>query len=158
LQFVISLLIIFLLSSTCFAEDFPYRKNYPDVPIIELGDARSSYEKGEAIFVDARTKMEFDTIHTKGAIHIDFGNQNFLSDLLQIGKDNPGGKIIVYDNGITCLKCYIGVQDATDEEMKNVYAYDGGIQAWAEAYPSDTILYNSDGATNERLQNTTHTI
>lgn len=140
LRLLIISLIFTLASSVCFAEDFPYRKSYPDVPIIELGEARISYEKGDVIFVDTRTKMEFDTIHTKEAIHIDFGKQDFLSKLLQLGEDNPGRKIIVYDNGITCLKCYIAVQDATDEEMKNVYAYDGGIQAWAEAYPSDTIL------------------
>lgn len=101
---------------------------------------RDGYEKGEIIFVDARSKMEFDTIHTRDAVHIDFSNQQFLSNLLQLGRDNPGKKIVVYDNGITCLKCYIAVQDAVDEEMENVYAFDGGIQTWAEAYPADTIL------------------
>lgn len=128
------------MSSFGYAEDFPYRQNYPDVPIIGLNDVRSGYEKGEIIFVDARTKMEFDTIHIRDAVHIDFSTQQFLSTLQELGTSNPQKKIIVYDNGITCLKCYIAVQDAMDEEMNNVYAYDGGVQAWAEAYPAETIL------------------
>lgn len=131
---------LFAMSSFCHAGEFPYRQDYPEVPIVELADVRSGFEKGEIIFVDARTKMEFDTIHIRDAVHIDFSTQQFLSDLLELGRSNPSKKIIVYDNGITCLKCYIAVQDARDEEMENVYAYDGGIQAWAEAYPADTIL------------------
>jgi len=129
-----------LVSSICYAENFPYREHYPDVPIIELVDVRNGYEKGEVLLVDARTKMEFDTIHPQDAIHVDFSNQQFLSDLLLLRKNNPGKKIVVYDNGITCLKCYIAVQDAMDEELENIYAFDGGVQAWAEAYPEDTLL------------------
>ena len=140
LNWIVIFFVFFFLSFACHAEEYPYRKNYPDVPIIELNEARSSYEKEEAIFLDTRTKMEFDTIHIKGSLHIDFGNQHFLSNLLQVRKDNPEKKIVLYDNGITCLKCYIGVQDATDEGMEKVYAYDGGAQAWAEAYPAYTIL------------------
>ena len=124
----------------CLADEFPYRKNYPDVPVLEIGEVRNGYENGDILLVDVRTKMEFETIHPESAVHIDFANQLFLSNLRKLGEDNPGKKIVLYDNGITCLKCYIATQDAVDENMENIYAYDGGIQAWAEKYPADTIL------------------
>lgn len=140
LQAVCITAILFLSALACAADEFPYRLDYPDVPVIELADAKSAFDKGEAVFIDTRTQMEFDTIHVKGSLLLDFGNQKFLADLSELGKNNPGKKLILYDNGITCLKCYIAVQDATDEGMENVFAYDGGIQAWAETYPGDTIL------------------
>lgn len=140
IRFFLSCTLLLFLAGASPAADFPYRKNYPDVPIIELKELRGGYEKGEVLLVDARTKMEFDTIHPRDALHIDFSTQQFQSRLLELGEQNPDKSIVIYDNGITCLKCYLAVQDALDEDMENVYAFDGGVQAWAEAYPQDTIL------------------
>ncbi|GAB4333081.1 MAG: hypothetical protein Kow0089_01360 [Desulfobulbaceae bacterium] len=122
------------------AEEFPFRKKYPDVPVIEIHDARQSFEKEEIVFVDARTKKEYDTIHPKGAVHIDFTEENFLDDLYRLRKANPGKKIAVYGDGVACLKSYRAAQDAADEGMENIYAYDAGVEAWVASYPSDTIL------------------
>ncbi len=139
-RFFLTVLILLSSAPLCPAEEFPYRKNYPDVPVMELKAVHDLYKNDRALLLDARTKVEFDTIHVKNAIHLDFAKQDFHDKLQALRNDNPDRAIIIYDNGITCLKSYIAVQDAVDEEMTGVYAYDGGIQAWAEAYPADTLL------------------
>ena len=138
LLFVISF--ILFVASVCVAKEFPYREKYPDVPVIELSDARNSYEKEEIVFVDARTKTEFDTFHPKKALNIDFSQDNFVDILVQIRETNPNKKIAVYGDGVACLKAYRAVQDASDEGMENIYAYDAGVEAWIASYPSDTML------------------
>lgn len=137
------LAILLMGSSICSATDFPYRKFYPDVPVLDLTDARIAYENGSTVFVDIRSDMEFETIHIKNAVNIDFSMLNYIADLEKLGQSNPGKQIIVYDNGINSVKSYIAVQDATDGGMTNISSYDGGIQAWAETYPQDILLMGS---------------
>lgn len=132
--------ILFLANSYAQENDFPYREFYPDVPILELEAAKKAYEKNEAVFVDIRSSMEFEAIHIKKAVAVDFSMLKYLDELQQVWKNNPGRKIIVYDNGISSVKSYICVQDAMDSGIKDIYAYDGGIQAWAEKYPQDILL------------------
>lgn len=131
---------VLLTAGLCPAEEFPLRKSYPDVPALELKAVKAGYDDGSMILVDARSKMEFDTIHPEKAVHIDLSNKSFMANLQALGQQNPGKKLVLYDNGITCLKCYIGTQDALEEGVQEVYAFDAGIPAWAEAYPKDTIL------------------
>lgn len=133
-------LLSLVMADFCRAEEFPLRKNYPDVTFLELSAVKAGYDNKSMILVDVRSRMEFDTIHPLDAVHVDFSHQNFLLDLRKVVQDNPGKKIVLYDNGITCLKCYIGAQDALDEGLNDIYAFDGGIPAWAEAYPAETLL------------------
>ena len=133
-------LIFSLVSSVCFAEEFPYRKDYPDVKIVELEDLKAGYDDGSFIIVDVRSTIEFQTIHSKGAFHVTLSSTAFVANLKNVSNQNPGKKIAAYCNGITCLKSYKAAQKAGDAGMKNVYAFDAGIPAWAKAYPAETLL------------------
>lgn len=133
-----------LVSSWCFAVDFPYRKDYPDVPIIELADLKAGYDDGSFIIVDARSTLEFDTIHPKGGYHVALSSAGFETNLASLAAQNPGKKIALYCNGITCLKSYKATERAVEAGMKNVYAFDAGIPAWANAYPTDTLLVGKE--------------
>lgn len=137
---VCGLLSISLFGNVCFAEEFPYRGDYPNVPIVELEDLKTGYDDGSFIIVDVRSTIEFETIHPKKAFHIKLSNADFEDNLRKLADDNPGKKIATYCNGITCLKSYKAAQKAVDAGMKNVYAFDAGIPAWAKAYPADTML------------------
>ncbi len=159
--FIVVLFLLFV-SSICVGEEFPYRNKYPDVPVIDMIDVRDSYERGDILFVDTRTEKEFDTIHPVSAVNIDFSQDDYLGKLLKLREANPGKKIAVYGDGVACLKSYRAVQDATDEGMENVYAYDAGVEAWIASYPSDTILMgqqivdtNLQLITKEELHNST---
>lgn len=46
---------IFLLVSTvCTAEDLPYRKDYPDVNVVELAELKAGYDNDTFMLVDVR--------------------------------------------------------------------------------------------------------
>lgn len=136
----IMVLAFFVGVSIAFAEDFPYRKDYPDVLIIELDELKSGYDKDAFIPVDVRSTLEYDVIRIKGAHHISLSQADFADKLQKLAAQNPGKNIAVYCNGITCLKSYKAALDAADAGMTNVYAFDAGIPAWAKAYPAQTLL------------------
>ena len=133
-------IVVTLVASVCTAEEFPYRKDYPDVSIIELEALKAGYDDGSFVIVDVRSTIEYETIHPKGALHVSLSNADFESKLREVAENNPSKKIATYCNGITCLKSYNAAQKAVDAGMKNVYAFDAGIPAWAKAYPADTLL------------------
>jgi len=135
---------VFYAAFSCLAEDFPYRKDYPGVKIVELADLKAGYDNGSFIFVDVRSSIEFDTIHPKGAIHASLSNADFIANLQNIARQNPGKKIAVYCNGITCLKSYMAAQEGGDAGINDVYAFDAGIPAWTKAYPSETLLLGKE--------------
>lgn len=142
---LLSVSIIFtLLSTTCLAEKLPYRKDYPQAPIIELADLKAGYDKGEFIIVDVRSALEFETIHVKKAVHIPMSNILFERKLKVLSAKNPGKKIAVYCNGITSIKSYNAVERAVNAGMHTVYAFDAGIPSWANAYPTETLLLGKE--------------
>lgn len=64
---------------------------YPDVPRIQLADARSDFDNGNAIFIDTRPAAAFDEEHVKGAMNITADDFAAKADALPKGK-----KIIAY--------------------------------------------------------------
>ena len=141
-----SVAVLFCLCFTIpsYAQDFPYRKDYPDTPTIDVGDLKAGYDKGEFIIVDVRSSIEFNVIHPKKAVHISFSNLQFLDNLKALADDSPGKKMALYCNGVTCLKSYEGTKKALAEGFKDVYVFDGGIPAWVKAYPGDTLLMGKE--------------
>jgi rhodanese-related sulfurtransferase len=144
--------IIFLFTSTCYADKFPYREKYPEVEVIELTTLKSGYDKEEYILIDLRSKSEFDAIHIDGAINLPYGHLKFMDNLLTLAKNNPDKKIAVYDNGINCIKCYRAAEDAL-YSMLTIYAFDAGIANWAKNYPSSTLLYGKMLSDSENMIN-----
>ena len=142
---IVTLLVAWIFSAAlCLAEDFPYRKDFPDVPVIELAELKAGYDAGSIIMVDVRSDIEFDAIHSKKAKHVSLGTQNFLPELKALIAANPGKKFATYCNGVTCLKSYHAAQQAKQGGLANVYAFDAGIPAWAKAYPADTLLLGKE--------------
>ncbi len=144
IQSIVLLSLLTLLSSVCLAEDFPYRKDYQDVPIIELVDLKAGYDDNSIVIVDVRSTLEFETIHPKGAFHVSLANATFLEDLQTLISRFPNKKFAVYCNGITCLKSYMAAQEAKDAGINNVYAFDAGIPVWTQAYPAETLLLGKE--------------
>jgi len=144
LKSIVFLLLFILFSTLCLAEEFPYRKDYPDVPTIELADLKTGYDEESFIIVDVRSALEFNTIHPKKAFHVTLSSEAFEANLQALIEQNPNKKIALYCNGITCLKSYKGAERAMEANIKNIYAFDAGIPAWANAYPSDTILVGKE--------------
>ncbi len=140
LKSVVTFLLFFIMSSSCFASDLPYRKDYPDAKIVELADLKAGYDNDTFIAVDVRSTLEYEVIRVKGAHHVDLARADFIPNLQALAAQYPGKKIAVYCNGGTCLKSYKAAIDADEAGMDNVYAFDAGIPAWSSAYPAETLL------------------
>ena len=139
-----------LVASVCLAGQFPYRDKYPQVPVIELEELKAEYDRGDVVIVDVRSKIEYDVIHPKNAVHVSISNKNFLSRLKKIEKNNSKKKIACYCNGVTCLKSYEAAQKANKAGISNVYAFDAGIPAWARSYPRETLLLGKEISNPEK--------
>ncbi len=137
--------VVFFFVSSSVAGYFSYREKFPEVSVVELSDLKSGYDRGDFIIIDVRSAIEFDTIHIKNALNIPYGNANFTRDLNRIAKKDLGRKIVLYDNGGNSIKSYKGAEDSfLFASIPNVYAFDAGITAWAEAYPSATLLFGEE--------------
>ena len=128
------------LAGLAVAVEYPYRKDYPEVPTIDSESLFQQYEVDKIIIVDVRSSIEYDVIHMEGARHIPLSNSNFVKEIQELSRLNPDKKIAFYCNGITCLKSYEAAQKALQAGINSCYAYDAGIPDWASIYPEKTLL------------------
>lgn len=128
--------------SVSMAVDFPARSNpkYVHVPPVEIETLYNDYISRRVVIVDVRSKIEYDTIHIDGALHIPLSSALFESKVKRIARENPGKKIAFYCNGTTCLKSYEAQRRAADIGVGSTYAFDLGIPGWAQDFPEKTVL------------------
>ncbi len=115
--------------------EFPYRSQY-DVNILETVEFTAKLKA--VVAVDVRSRYEYDTLHIKGAINIPL-DKNFIDNVRKL-RSGDARPIVFYCNGKTCRKSYDAAAMVANAGIRNVYAYDAGILAWAEAHPESTVL------------------
>jgi rhodanese-related sulfurtransferase len=143
-RLIFSCVIFLLINSVCFAVELPFRKDYPDVKVVELEDLKVGYDNGKFIVVDVRSNLEYNVIRVKNSYHVDLAKTAFVENLQALAVQHPNKNIAVYCNGGTCLKSYKAAMDASESGADNVFAFDAGIPAWANAYPSETLLLGKE--------------
>lgn len=118
-------------------DDFPGRKKYPKIPFIELADLTKQIN--DVVVVDARSTLEFETLHIKDALNIPVAKKSFEEEIAKIraGTDKP---IVFYCNGRTCMKSFHATEKAMDFGIKNVFSFDAGIFEWTKANPKLAVL------------------
>ena len=126
------------------AVEFPYRKDFPDIPTIDSETLYKQYEVDKVIIVDVRSSIEYDVIHPEGALHIPLSNKNFIKEIKELSRMYPDKGIAFYCNGITCLKSYKATEKAVKAGLDNCYVYDAGIPIWASIYPEKTLLLGKE--------------
>lgn len=121
------------------AEDahFPHRAKYKHVPIMEIEQLHRDLDT--LVVVDVRSRYEYDTLHIKGALHIPLSKEKLPAAVqkLRVKTDKP---IVFYCNGTTCKKSYKACDLAIKAGIKNVYAYDAGLDTWSSRYPESSVL------------------
>lgn len=125
------------------SEGFPGRKKYPDIPYMTIEQLDTEFD--EVITVDARTPLEFETIHITSAVNIPLNlkDDEFIKRTKELRTANPGKKIVFYCNGRSCMKSYKAATRAIETAgIQNVYSYDAGIFEWAKAHPEKAALLN----------------
>jgi len=149
---------LFLSSALQANEKFPGRKKYPDVKLYEIKQLKAELDK--VVIVDARSKLEYETLRIKSAVNIPVSSKTFEQQVKAL-REKTNKPIVFYCNGHTCFKSYIAARKSRSAKVKNVFAYDAGLFTWAHSYPKSSVLLGkqlnsakniiSDKKFNERL-------
>lgn len=140
-NFILSISILFSLFSsvTVFAADkgFPGRAEYPEIALYQKADLLRDFNK--VVIVDARSTLEFKTIHVKGSVNIPVASKKF-PEMVKALRKKTTRPIVFYCNGRTCYKSYKATKAALKAGVRDVFAYDAGIFEWAKTYPKYAVL------------------
>lgn len=142
--FILSLSIVSVLcalANTALAaetkNEFPGRKIYPEIKIIELQDLKKRL--ADVKIVDVRSAYEYQTLRIKDAINIQVSSNHFADDIANL-RSTTDKDIVFYCNGKTCMKSYKAAEKCVKARIKGVLAFDAGIMDWAKTYPGDAEL------------------
>ncbi|MBN4079465.1 rhodanese-like domain-containing protein [Beggiatoa alba] len=135
--FVVLALFLFSTAVAYANDDFPGRAKYPKIPFIELADLYGKLNN--VIVVDARSKLEFETLRVKDSVNIPVASIQFEENIAKL-RSTTDKTIVFYCNGHTCMKSYIATQKAIEANINDVYAFDAGIFDWTKAYPDQAVL------------------
>ena len=129
-------------------KEFPLRWEYPGVRTLSTAQLYKRFP--DVVIVDARTQLEWEILHIKGAIvdSVDGGlfGHHFRMVLRGIRR-KTNKPIVFYCNGHLCPKSYIATQRAQEAGIKNVYAYDSGIHDWTKAHPDLAVMFGKSPVT-----------
>ncbi|MDH5178550.1 MAG: rhodanese-like domain-containing protein [Gammaproteobacteria bacterium] len=129
--------------------EYPGRKLYLAVPVIELDDLYN--KRKSSVIVDVRSAYEFNTLRIKNALNIPLSDDDFISKMKRLREASGGNPIVVYCNGKTCLKSYKAVAKCRSNNINNVIAYDAGMMDWARKYPDESVLLGKSPINPDRL-------
>jgi len=98
---------------------------------ISLSEASNLFKKGEAVFIDARSRSEYDTEHIKGAKSLPYKDADwkFVEVMAGVPEDSA---IITYCDGETCelsMELAIFLRNAG---YKNVKVLSNGLTVWKQ--------------------------
>jgi rhodanese-related sulfurtransferase len=130
-------------------DEFPLRKEFPNVPYIGTEELNNEYES--VIIIDVRAQSEYDVVHINKAVNIPVAVSTFDSSVEKLRAKDGSQKIVFYCNGHTCKKSYQATESAIKSGFKNVYAYDTGIFDWIKAYPEKGILLGESPIPAEKV-------
>ena len=110
----------------------------PENITVEL--AKSIFDRN-ALFVDSRTKEEFDSLHVKGAINLpyeEFRSKTYYQKVETMKKYNKDGLIVVYCKGDKCEVSIDLAYEIARLGFTSVSIYRGGIKEWNEkGFPTE---------------------
>ena len=94
----ILLSVLFALAGPVAAVEFPGRQEekYKALKTIEIDELRKNFLEHNVVIIDVRSKLEYDTIHIKDALHLPLSGKSFSDELLNIAADKQGKKIAFY--------------------------------------------------------------
>lgn len=137
--FLIFLLIFTIVS---LADDFPFRRRYPELSYISLYDFHRI--KNKVIIVDVRTRSAYDYLHIENALHIHYihnkpvPNLEFLESIKTLD-ETTNKEFVFYCFGYDCNASYEAARKAERFLMlrNKVWVFDGGMLDWARVYPTE---------------------
>jgi rhodanese-related sulfurtransferase len=104
----------------------------PENITVEL--AKNLFDRN-ALFIDARNKEEYDSVHVKDAIcipYVDFKNKSVPDRIDIMKRYNKDGIIVVYCRGDKCEMSIDLAYEIAKLGFNSVSIYRGGIKEWKE--------------------------
>ena len=129
------------------SEAFPGRTTYPHVKVIETEQLKQQFDSVN--IVDARSALEFDTLHINTAKNIPLHSRHFIDQIKTLQSDDK--PIVFYCNGHTCYKSYKAARKAREAGLSNILAYDAGVFEWAHRNPDKATLLGQTPLDPEKL-------
>jgi rhodanese-related sulfurtransferase len=104
--------------------------------IIDTVDwAKSIFDNGDVLFVDARSRNDYDNGHIAGAISLPLGQFEAGIEFF-LNRYPPEQPIVTYCSGRTCEDSHDLAQALSDVGFTNVRIFIDGFPGWAaEGYP-----------------------
>ncbi len=116
------------------------REGFIEPENISVELAKNVFDRN-ALFIDARTKEEFDSLHVKGAINLpyeEFRNKPYYQKVETMKKYNKDGLIVVYCKGDKCEVSIDLAYEIAKLGFTSVNIYRGGIKEWsAKGFPTE---------------------
>jgi rhodanese-related sulfurtransferase len=147
----ISVFILLLLSLTAHsvaANEFPGRTEFPEQAVIELEELYNN--RANMIIIDTRTDFEYNVIHIKDSVHVNFEADDYIDRLKEI-RQKDRRKMVFYCNGLTCTKAFRAHAAAAKAGIRNTVTFDAGVFTWARTYPDEAALMGKSPVDPNRL-------
>ena len=112
----------------------PNKEGFIEPENITVELAKYLFERN-SLFVDARTKEEYDSVHVRGAINLpyeEFRNKSLRDKNEIMKKYNKDGIIVVYCKGDKCEVSIDLAYEIARVGFNSVNIYRGGIKEWKE--------------------------
>lgn len=128
--------------------EFPGRDRFPDIPYIELDNLNARYD--QVVIVDARSELEYNTLHVKNAINIPLSSPDFVERMKGL-RSESNKTIVTYCNGRTCMKSFKAARKAKTNKVSDVIVFDAGIFDWTRKYPEKAVLLGASPVDPNKL-------
>lgn len=115
----------------------PAHSMFPGIPVYTT--AQLSRELNNVVVVDTRPSAAFDEMHIKDAVNIPVRSKKFAA-MIQALRKQTTRPIVFYCQGRTSHNPYLATRAAMAVGVNNVFAYDGGVDEWAETYPQHVVF------------------
>jgi rhodanese-related sulfurtransferase len=111
---------------------------FQGIKTLNLPQTYEIFQKGQALFVDARAPEEFAELHIAGAINLSRERLDQESSKALAGIP-PDRQIVVYCGMVSCDAALKTAEKLQSLGYARVQVFMGGFRAWDDAgYPADT--------------------
>lgn len=130
------------------ANHYPGRDLYKDISIITLDDLAQHTE--QYLIVDVRTPLEFEVMHIKGAVNLEYPSTKFGKQIKAL--HNKANKpMVFYAGGNLCFDPYGATQAAHELfGVDRTYTFDGGMSEWVKG-DLDKTVFQGEKLAKDRL-------
>jgi rhodanese-related sulfurtransferase len=120
-----------------FTPEYQCPSRMPEGLAIRMEEALGLYGRGQALFVDARSRDSFDKNHITGAVSLPY---SFLAPVPAdaVAGLKQGRSVIVYCNGKGAERSRLMAGELSDAGLKGVSYLDGGLLGWVKAQGAHT--------------------